>query len=252
MAFSLDMLLIASLFILFAGLVHGSIGLGFPLVATPLLSLITDIQSAILLTLIPTVLVNLISIASEGSMLSALRRFYPMALLAMLGGATGTAILLLTNTEAFKLLLATAILFYLAAQKISLGFSWIARYPVLSKITFGISAGVLGGLTNVMVPVLIIYCLELNYSKRDTIQLLNLCFLSGKIIQIVMFSLSGVFTLVEASISSLLMIAAAVALTIGINIRNRIQIEVYRKILRVFLLCLALVLIIQYGVSFLD
>ena len=41
-----------------AGLVHGTLGMGFPLVATPLLSLMLDVRTAILLTLLPTAAVN--------------------------------------------------------------------------------------------------------------------------------------------------------------------------------------------------
>ena len=38
---------------LLAGLIHGTLGLGFPLVATPLLALFTDVRTAILITLLP-------------------------------------------------------------------------------------------------------------------------------------------------------------------------------------------------------
>ena len=63
------------------------------MVATPLLALVTDIQTAIILTLIPTLLVNLASIASEGNILYALRRHLSLALLAMAGSAIGTIII---------------------------------------------------------------------------------------------------------------------------------------------------------------
>ena len=45
--------------VFFAGLVHGTLGLGFPMVATPLLVLQTDVLSAILIVLLPTLTVNL-------------------------------------------------------------------------------------------------------------------------------------------------------------------------------------------------
>ena len=84
----------AWIFIIFifslAALIHGSIGFGFPMVATPLLALFTDIQTAIVLTFIPTLLVNLISIVSEGNILLAARRHLSLALFAMLGSAVGT------------------------------------------------------------------------------------------------------------------------------------------------------------------
>ena len=40
--------------VLFAGLVHGTLGLGFPLVSTPLIALFLDVRAAILVTLLPT------------------------------------------------------------------------------------------------------------------------------------------------------------------------------------------------------
>ena len=46
----------------FAGLVHGTLGLGFQMMATPLLAMITDVRSAVLITLIPTMAVNIVSI----------------------------------------------------------------------------------------------------------------------------------------------------------------------------------------------
>ena len=48
--------------VLFAGLVHGTLGLGFPMIATPLLAILTDVLSATLNVLVPTLAVNLITI----------------------------------------------------------------------------------------------------------------------------------------------------------------------------------------------
>ncbi len=77
----------AAFIFFFAAFIHGSIGFGFPMVATPLLALVTDIQTAIILTLIPTLLVNFVSITSEGHILYAFRRYLSLALLAMAGSA---------------------------------------------------------------------------------------------------------------------------------------------------------------------
>ena len=69
----------ADLLFFFAALFHGSIGTGFPMIATPLLALMTDIQTAIILTLVPTVLVNVVSIVSEGNTLNAIKQHFQLA-----------------------------------------------------------------------------------------------------------------------------------------------------------------------------
>ena len=38
-----------------SALVHGSIGFGFPMLSTPLIALFTDVQTAIMLTVIPNI-----------------------------------------------------------------------------------------------------------------------------------------------------------------------------------------------------
>ena len=182
MEFGFELLIFAGTISFFAAFIHGSIGLGFPIVATALLALFTDIQTAIVLTLIPNILANIVSIKNEGRILVASRRYLAFALLIMLGSAIGTQVLIFTHSEIFKALLAITIIIYLLAEKIKLNLSWVREHQSFAKFSFGISAGILGGLTNVMAPILIIYSLESKLSKSDTIQRLNFCFLSGKLV----------------------------------------------------------------------
>ncbi|MFY4804695.1 sulfite exporter TauE/SafE family protein, partial [Aliarcobacter butzleri] len=78
-------LIIITIFLFFSSLLQGSIDFGYPLMSTPLLAMNTDMKTAILYVAIPTHLINLIAIFSEGNILSAIKRFYPLALFAMIG-----------------------------------------------------------------------------------------------------------------------------------------------------------------------
>ncbi|MDJ0832546.1 MAG: sulfite exporter TauE/SafE family protein [Gammaproteobacteria bacterium] len=245
MEFSAATLIIAALIFFLAAFFHGSIGLGFPMVSTPLLALVTDIRTAIILTVIPTLLVNVVTIVSEGNVFTAFKRFLPLALLAMVGSIIGTFILLFTHTPLFEALLAVAIIAYLFREKLNLNFSWVYQNPRASKIIFGTSAGLLGGLTNVMAPVLIIYSMESRYSKREIIQALNLSFMSGKGIQLVLFSVYGKFSLSTLSTSALMLIAVSAALYLGIKIRKRIDVDTYKKMLQLFLLIISIILLLK-------
>ncbi|MES9904393.1 MAG: sulfite exporter TauE/SafE family protein [Sedimenticola sp.] len=245
MDFSSEVLIVAAFIFFFAAFIHGSIGFGFPMVATPLLALVTDIQTAIILTLTPTLLVNIVSIASEGNILYALRRYLSLALFAMAGSTIGTLILIFTNSQIFEALLAIVIIIYLLSERININLSWIHKYPRSSKIIFGISAGILGGLTNVMAPVLIIYSLESKRTKSEIIQASNFCFMFGKIIQLVLFSIHGKFNLSELSTSLVILIVVSLALYLGISIKKKINVNIYKRVLRVFLLILAVTLLIK-------
>ena len=55
------------------------------MVSTPLLTLVTDVRTAILLTLLPTIVINLISIFTDRSWRQALREFWPLPATAIVG-----------------------------------------------------------------------------------------------------------------------------------------------------------------------
>ena len=241
----IEFLILLALIIFIASLVHGSIGFGFPMIATPLIALITDIQTAIIYTLIPTLLVNIISIWSEGNFIQAFKRFYPLALFAMIGSAIGTQILIYNSSGIFKLLLALAILFYLSINLIQYEFTWIYKKPKLSRFIFGLGAGILSGLTNAMAPVLMMYTLESKFTKSEIIQASNICFLFGKIIQIILFSFAAVFTVQEMQHSFILLLFVSIALYIGIKIKFLINSIYYTIFVKIILFVIAMLLILQ-------
>ncbi len=239
----LEFLLLLSLFIFIASLVHGSVGFGFPMIATPLIALITDMQTAIIYTLIPTLLVNIISIRSEGNFIQAFKRFYPLAIFAMIGSAIGTQILIYNSSDIFKLLLAFAILFYLSINLIRYEFTWIYKKQKLSRFIFGLGAGILSGLTNAMAPVLMVYTIESKFTKSEIIQASNICFLFGKVIQIILFSFAAVFTEQEMQHSFMLLIIVSIALYIGIKVKSMINPIFYTKIVKIILFFISILLI---------
>lgn len=237
-----ELLVYAAIFFI-AAFTHGAVGLGFPMTATPLLALFTDIQTAIILTLLPNLLVNVVSIASESNFVQAIKQHWKLALLAMLGSGVGTLVLLYVDSKFFEVLLALAIVVYLLASRLQLKMAWVAAKPRAAKLVFGLSAGLLGGLTNVMAPVLIIYALEAKFSRKELIQASNICFLLGKLIQLILFSWYGQITASHVSVSLLALLLVSVALSIGIAIRNRLSTETYTRVLRGVLWCLAFTMI---------
>lgn len=78
MDLNIDFLIIFSIILFFSSLVQGSIGFGFPLISTPLLAMITDMKTAILYVVIPTLLINVVSLFSVGDILKAFKRFIPL------------------------------------------------------------------------------------------------------------------------------------------------------------------------------
>ncbi len=234
-----------SLIVFWSSIVHGSIGFGFGMISTPLVALFTDMQTTILYMLIPTMVVNIISISSEGKFFEALRKFWFIILLMVIGSAIGTVLLVFTNSEFFKLLLALIIFVYLLQSFVKIEATFVSKYPKSSTYGLGIFGGMLSGLTNIVAPLMIMYTLELKYTRKDTVQLSNLCFLFTKIGQISVFLYYGTFTSEDFNISMLSVLIVCLGMFLGIKIKKRIDTKFYVKILKVLLFFIACTLVFQ-------
>ncbi len=240
------MVIVASIMV-FAGQVHGTLGLGFPMVATPMLAVSFDVRTAILITLLPTVAVNLVSIWHSRDSVGAASRFLPLIGFALVGALAGAYLLANVDPDPFRLVLAGLILLYLwNNQSGKLSFHGMARHAFAAMVIFGLLAGLSGGSTNVMVAILIIFFLSLEVPRATMVPALNGCFLVGKLSQIVVFSMTGLVSLKLLAETAPLAVAAVMALLIGQRLRKKIEISVYQQILQLLLAILAIVLIVQF------
>ena len=244
---SISYLIMVTAILATAGFIHGVFGMGFPMIATPLLALFMDVQSAVLITLFPTIAVNMLSIYRGGSWRDSIGRFWPLALFVSVGSMFGTNLLVVSDPAPFRLLLAAAIILYLNLHRLTqLKMGWIERHKYLSMLLFGLLAGLFSGTVNVMIPILMIFTLELGLAKTVMIQTFNLCFLSGKATQVGVFYGAGLIDMDLVTAVALGVVLAVVALLIGTSIRDRIHSDLYQKILRKLLLVMACILVGQY------
>jgi uncharacterized membrane protein YfcA len=230
---------------LFAGLVHGTLGLGFPMVATPVLAAMMDVRSAILITLLPTMAVNVASIFNSRASLAGARGFAPLIGFTLLGSIAGATVLAITDPAPFRIVLAGLILLYLW-NGIRISRQWLESNSWLAMAGFGIVAGLSGGTTNVMVAVLIIFFLSLDTARSTMVPTLNACFLAGKLSQILVLAVAGLVGMRLVIETVPLALAAVAALLIGQRLRERIEVGTYQAILRKLLLLLAIILIYQF------
>jgi uncharacterized membrane protein YfcA len=240
-------LLAAGAIFLLAGFMHGMLGLGFPMLATPLLAIMMDIRSAILITLLPTVTVNLISIYRGGRWSESIGRYWPLAVMIPLGALAGTWMLVRLDPAPFRLLLAAVILLHLGSNRIrGAHLGWVTTHTPLAYLLFGLAAGFLAGTVNVMVPLLIVFALEVGMAPLVMVQVFNLCFLAGKSAQILALGYAGLLTWSLAAATLPMALGAAGTLLMGMRIRERVDAETYRGWLRKLLAVIAVILVVQF------
>lgn len=240
-------ILVVTFAVLLGGLVHGTLGIGFPLVATPLVALVTDVRTAIIVLLIPTITVNVASIVSGGKFTDVARRFWYVVFSIGIGSYIGTSLLVTLDPNPFRLLLALVLLFYIYTRNSS-PFTWsfIQRKAVVSGTMVGTAAGFLAGTVNITMPPLFIYFSEMRLTTTQLIQILNVCFLMGKVTQTATFVAHDALDVNTLLLSLPFSVVAVSVLRFGISIRQRIDAETYRRWLMTALKVITAGLIIQF------
>ena len=236
-----------------AGFVHGAIGLGFPMVATPLIAVFLDVRLAILITLVPTIAVNIASILRGENFRNSLSQFRPLFVLVLVGSIIGSVMLAFLDPAPFRFALALLILLYLwvtLSGKLQAG--WIGSSTTLAMVGFGLAAGISGGITNVMIAILLIYFLSLQTPRPTMIPVVNTCFLIGKVSQITILSLAGLVSLQLVVQTLPLALAGLGALLAGQKIGAMIDDKRYTRLIHVLLFVLAVILIIQFSSDLLE
>ena len=143
--------------ILAAGLTQGALGFGFPAISTPILVLLTDVKTAIILNLLPNFVVNVISVVRGGNWSLSLGRYWPVAAWVLVGAYLGAQFLIVAPQEPIRLLLALALFAYLYQGVLArLDWTWLARKPRLSAMVFGLTGGFFSGTVTTSLPPLLI------------------------------------------------------------------------------------------------
>ena len=233
-----------------AGLVQGTLGVGFPMVATPMIAAVTDMRTAVIVVLLPCVATTVTNIAMTGQFLPTLRRYWFMPLCMLAGAAVGARLFVAYPAFPFALLLAGVIVLYLYLDHLGrVEWAFVSRHRVASGVGFALIAGLSEGTANIAAPPLLMYMFSLNVDRMVFVQVLNLCFTVGKPTQMVILTAEGGVTWMQWAVTLPFVVIATFTTVAGIRLRDRIDAATYRRWLLRLLFVIALVLILQYALG---
>ena len=180
--------------IFFAGFVKGATGMGFPLIATPMLTLLLDIRMAIVVLLLPSVVMDLGLMFRRGIPTAILRRFSSMFLFALAGVFLGTWELTQLPLWVLNLILGTVVILFSGAGLFAFTLDTPARAERLMSPVMGFVGGFFLGLTNTMGPVMALYLHGLRLDKADFVKAISTAMIMAKFWQVIAVSTWGLFT----------------------------------------------------------
>jgi uncharacterized membrane protein YfcA len=239
-----------ALVMLVAGFMQGALGLGFPIVATPLIAMATDIRTAVIVVLLPCAATIVLVLARAPHLKDAIARFWPMPLLALCGSAVGTRLFVAFPGFPYALLLAGMIVVYLNLERLGRA-EWplAKRNPRAFGLAFGLAAGLSEGTANVAAPPLVIYYLALGLAPAMLVQALNICFIAGKTMQFATLATHGGVPAAQWLATLPLMVLSTAGAWYGTTVREKLDAMTYRKWLKRALAAIAVLLCAQYALA---
>jgi uncharacterized membrane protein YfcA len=223
-----------------AAFVKGTTGMGFPLIATPMVALLVDIKSAYALLLVPNILMDTLQIARGKAPWHLWRRLTWLLATTVAGVFLGTRILVSVSERFIYLALAVMILLFL----LSAYFRMTPRVPPGWEPwlgpAVGFAGGVLAGITNVIGPLTALYLLALGFEKREFVKAVASIFLTAKVSQLVAISRWGLYTREIFWWSSGLTVVALVAFGVGLRVQDRVPQATFSRILHLLLFAMGI------------
>lgn len=239
-----------ALTVIVASVTHGTFGFGFPAISMPILVLLTDVKTAIIINILPNLTVNFIGIVSGGNWSASLGRHWRIAAYVVIGSYAGTQFLIVAPSDPLRLLLALMIFAYLYQNRLArLDWSWLMRHPRASEFSFGVVAGFFSGTVNLSYPPLLIYFMLLGLQVTAVVQILNLSFFGGRMTQAATLGFAGEIGGGILLLTLPLALIATAGMYVGHTLQRRFSREAYQRILHKVLFVIAIVLVWQ-GASY--
>lgn len=240
---ALTLLAIVGIF-LAGGLVKGTVGFGLPLIVVSLLVAVVPVRDALAMAVLPGLAANLwLAIENHRRLRVAGRRFWPLVITLVGGIVIGAAVVVNLDQTTLFLILGSAIILFSLISEATPKLTISPRQETAMSLLVGCAAGVLGGISTVFGPLIVMYFVTLRLGVETYISSIGLVFTAGSIITFAAFSSVGIMRLDLAVLSLVAFLPAGLGLYGGKLLRDRVNERLFRRIVLAALLISGLNLI---------
>ena len=243
--FGLDplVLIVMATAMIVAGAVKGLVGIALPAVAIAILTLVLEPVDILPLLCLPIVATNFWQAVHAGSPLEPLRRFWLMILCMLV--ALWWSAHLVVRLEAHLLygLIGSVLVIFTLTNLTRPHLRLSPRAERIGGPLAGIVGGLLGGVSTMWGPPMAAYFVLIGLSKEAFIRATGLVWLVATVPLVWGYLDTGLLNARTAPLSALATLPALLGFWLGSSLRNRINQEVFRKVLLVALLLIGLNLV---------
>ena len=243
----IDLLLIAAVVggCLVGGFVKGVTGSGLPQVAVPVISLLTDVPTAVAIVQFPALAINLAQLRPRGHPAGEILKHWPIVMVLFVTTIFGVGLLRVAPPSALFAFMGLITIATTLLLRLNPDYALSPRLRLPVGIPLAGAAGLSAGLSSLAGPFLIPYFLSLRLPKDLFVAAISLCYLSI-IIPIVTFFL--VWNVVDPRLflfSLAAVVPSLAGMWLGNVMRDRFQDAQFRRAVLLMLLASAASLLVK-------
>ena len=248
LGFGTDLMLVivvCTVAILCGGLIKGTLGVGLPLFAVPVMSLFITSTQAIALVSVPVLVSNIWQVWQEGSLKTSMKRFWPLMLTQAVVTIFSVYWTLSFSVKELNAVLAFALIVAVVLMAFKPSFNIPPKKEPAISALVGVTSGLLGGASSLMGPIVISYMMSLKLSRDEFVGCISVIYLNAAWPLYLAMWHFGRMSLDDVGYSFLAIVPMFLGLQAGRSIRHRLSEETFRKALLGFLMVVAIMLLLR-------
>ncbi len=219
------------------GLIKGTLGVGTPLLTVPLMALVLPVQTAVALMAIPVVVANVWQALQAKQIGTVVGRFWPSFVAILFGTYAGVAIRSAIDERSLLLFVGFVVIAFTLLQASTYKLHLPAALEKPAGVVFGLASGVIGGLSSMFGPMLIIYLVSIrNLDKERFVASISFLYLACVVPWTIILLWFGILDVPLALMSAAATVPVAAGLAMGRRLRGRVSDQRFNRLILVVLM----------------
>ena len=223
------LLLLSGIFFL-AGTVKGTLGIGLPTAAITLMTLFLDPKLALPLVVLPIVITNLQQFLSMPEWWQVLCRYWRVALTLPTTLFVTTLFTTQLDSNQIQLVIGLSICTFCVTTYTMPNPNIPQRWDGVAQLLAGSISGILGGLTSIWSPPMLVYLISKRVKKDEFITATGILLFSGCLPLALGFTLNGLLTLEVATQSLAMVLPTMLGFWVGARLRKHLSGPLFRNV----------------------
>lgn len=225
-----DLIMLLAISLVIAGVVKGMIGVGMPVVAFPMLSMLVDVQTAVMLLSMPLVLSNIPQALEGGFVGKTLWSLAPVLAGMVPGIWIGAAVLLNADPAVAKIAAGAGVILVAAVSLLAPNLQIKQRMIGLVGLGAGFCGGLLGGIAALSGPLVFIFLLAKGLSGKAFTKEASMFLVVSSVLLALALTSSQKFDWRDVLISTLATLPVVAGMLAGQKVRGAVPAGAFRTL----------------------